>query len=85
MRDKKMICVDKNTIKIENIYREEQIRMPFKGIRKEGKELKKKEMMLHRYKNEIDKQKDIFDPRLVKRQEDLEKRNLTHKNWSWNY
>ena len=80
-----MICVDKNTIKIENIYREEQIRMPFKGIRKEGKELKKKEMMLHRYKNEIDKQKDIFDPRLVKRQEDLEKRNLTHKNWSWNY
>ena len=28
-------------------------------------------MMLHRYKNEIDKQKDIVDPRLIKRQEEL--------------
>ena len=41
-------------------------------------------MMLHWYKNEIDKQKDVINPTRIKRQEELEKRNFTNKKWSRN-
>ena len=55
-----------------------------KRNQKRDKELKKK-VMLHWYKNEIDKQKDIFYPRLIERHEELEKKEITHTNWSRNY
>ena len=71
------ICVDKDTINIENQHKEEQIRMHFeKELDKKEKELKDKDMMLLKYKVQRDYQKNMIDPGLLKRQEELKKKEL---------
>ena len=47
-----------------------------KELDKKEKELKNKEMMLLKYKAQRDYQKNIIDPKLLKRQEELEKKEL---------